>query len=63
MLVSSHLLHEVQLVADHLLVVARGRILADAPIVELMQGHDSLEDAYIELTDGDVDGGNCEQNT
>ena len=54
-LVSSHLLHEVQLVADHLVVIGRGRILADAAIDEVLEGHASLEDAYIDLTSGDVE--------
>ena len=53
-LVSSHLLHEVQLVADHLLVIGRGRLLADASMSDVLAGHDSLEDAYVELTSGDV---------
>jgi ABC-2 type transport system ATP-binding protein len=35
-LVSSHLMSEMQLTADHLVVVGRGRLIADAPIGELV---------------------------
>jgi ABC-2 type transport system ATP-binding protein len=34
-LVSSHLMTEMQLVADHVIVLGRGRVLADAPMAEL----------------------------
>ena len=34
--VSSHLMSEMALTADHLIVIGRGRVLADAPIVELL---------------------------
>lgn len=37
-LVSSHLMSEMQLLADHLLVLGRGRLLADAPIDEVIAG-------------------------
>jgi ABC-2 type transport system ATP-binding protein len=36
-LVSSHLLAEMQLLADHVLVIGRGRLLADAPLHELIR--------------------------
>ncbi|WP_431910874.1 ABC transporter ATP-binding protein [Amycolatopsis thermoflava] len=35
-LVSSHLMSEMQLTADHLLVIGKGRLLADAPLGELL---------------------------
>ncbi|MGW0662267.1 ABC transporter ATP-binding protein [Streptodolium elevatio] len=47
--VSSHLMAEMANTADHLVVIGRGRLLADAPIGELT-GTASLEDAYLELT-------------
>jgi ABC-2 type transport system ATP-binding protein len=50
--VSSHLLSEMQVTADHLIVIGRGRLIADAPLAEIVAGHDSLEDAYYQLTDG-----------
>ncbi|MEX5718817.1 ABC transporter ATP-binding protein [Geodermatophilus maliterrae] len=37
-LVSSHLMGEVELTADHLLVIDRGRLLADTPLRDLLAG-------------------------
>jgi len=50
-LVSSHLISELALTADHLLVIGAGRVLADTPLAELTRGHASLEAAYFALTD------------
>ena len=36
MLVSSHLLSEMQLMADHVVVIARGRLVADGTVDELV---------------------------
>ena len=41
-LLSSHLLHEVELLADHLVVIARGRIVADGRRSELLGGGGTL---------------------
>lgn len=38
-LVSSHLMSEMALTADHLLVIGRGRMLADMPVSELIARH------------------------
>ncbi|HJP77960.1 MAG TPA: ATP-binding cassette domain-containing protein [Pseudonocardiaceae bacterium] len=38
-LVSSHLMSEMALTADHLLIIGRGRILADTPLNELIKRH------------------------
>ena len=46
-LVSSHLLNELPDLADHVVVIGRGRVLADATIQELTNGAASLEDAYL----------------
>jgi ABC-2 type transport system ATP-binding protein len=54
-LVSSHLLAEMQLLADHVLVIGRGRLLAAAPLHELTARSGSLEAAYLELTGGEVE--------
>jgi ABC-2 type transport system ATP-binding protein len=54
-LVSSHLLSELPDVADHVVVIGRGRVLADATIAELTAGQSSLEDAYLRLTSGMVE--------
>jgi len=37
-LVSSHLMSELQLMADHVLLLGRGRLLVDAPIGEVIAG-------------------------
>jgi ABC-2 type transport system ATP-binding protein len=37
-LVSSHLMSELEGTADHLLVIRRGRLVADAPVAELLAG-------------------------
>jgi ABC-2 type transport system ATP-binding protein len=49
-LVSSHLMSEMQDTADHVIVVGRGRVIADAPIAEILMRWPSLEAAYLELT-------------
>jgi len=48
-LVASHLMNEMAVTADHLLVIGRGRLLADAALAEFT-GESSLEDAYLRLT-------------
>src|SRR5581483_4025192 len=53
-LVSSHLISEMALTAQHLLVIGGGRLLADASLAQLTRGHASLEDAYLALTAGAV---------
>jgi ABC-2 type transport system ATP-binding protein len=54
-LVSSHLLGELPGVADHVVVIGRGRVLADGPLEDLTAGAASLEDAYLRLTTGAVE--------
>ncbi|WP_035854816.1 ABC transporter ATP-binding protein [Cryptosporangium arvum] len=54
-LVSSHLMSEMALTADHLLVVGRGRLLADASLASFVGDHPSLEDAYLALTSESVE--------
>jgi ABC-2 type transport system ATP-binding protein len=49
-LVSSHLMSELQPMADHVVIVGRGRVVADASITELLTDRASLEEAYLELT-------------
>jgi len=36
--------------ADHLIVIGRGRLLADTAMADLTAGHASLEDAFMALT-------------
>jgi ABC-2 type transport system ATP-binding protein len=54
-LVSSHLLSELPDVADHVVVIGRGRVLAAGTIGELTAGASSLEDVYLRLTTGAVE--------
>ncbi|GLY84432.1 ABC transporter ATP-binding protein [Actinoallomurus iriomotensis] len=48
-LLSSHLLHEIEQVADRLVLIGRGRILAQGTVAELSRGR-SLEETFLELT-------------
>ena len=48
--VSSHLISEMALTAERLVVIGRGRLLADTTVAELSAGAASLEDAFFRLT-------------
>jgi ABC-2 type transport system ATP-binding protein len=48
--VSSHLISEMALMAEHVVVIGRGRLLADAPVADLAASAPSLEDAFLALT-------------
>jgi ABC-2 type transport system ATP-binding protein len=48
--VSSHLISEMALTADHFVVIGQGRLLADTSVAELSARSDSLEDAFLRLT-------------
>jgi len=54
-LVASHLMSEMALTADHLIVIGRGRLLADAPVTGFVPTGASLEDAYLRLTETAVE--------
>ena len=49
--VSSHLMSELQLIADRVVIIERGRLLADAAVEDLLAHGDTLEDAYLRLTE------------
>ena len=51
-LISSHQLAEVQLLASHVIVLHHGRLVADGPLDTLLGTHRSLEDAYLAMTEG-----------
>jgi ABC-2 type transport system ATP-binding protein len=51
-LVSSHLMSELQDIAGHVVVVGGGRVVQSAPTVDLTGRYGSLEAAYLELTRG-----------
>ncbi len=48
--VSSHLISEIALMAEHLVVIGQGRLLADTSVAGLSAGAGSLEDAFLQLT-------------
>jgi ABC-2 type transport system ATP-binding protein len=48
--VSSHLISEMALMADHLVVIGQGRLLADTSVDQMSRGAPSLEAAFLELT-------------
>jgi ABC-2 type transport system ATP-binding protein len=54
-LLSSHLMSEMSQTADRLIVIGRGRILADGAVGDVVGSSASLEDAYLALTAGDVE--------
>jgi ABC-2 type transport system ATP-binding protein len=51
-LISSHLISEVAQTADQLIVIGRGRLLAQTTVAELSASGKSLEEAFFQLTDG-----------
>ena len=50
-LISSHLISEVAMTADELIVIGRGQLLAQTTVAELSASAGSLEDAFFRLTD------------
>ena len=52
-LVSSHLLAEVAQTVDQVLIIDRGRLLAQGSLDELTGAGQTLEDVYLELTGGE----------
>jgi ABC-2 type transport system ATP-binding protein len=51
-LVSSHQLAEVEQLADDLVVIAAGRVVASGPLESVVGVHAGLEEAFLELTAG-----------
>jgi ABC-2 type transport system ATP-binding protein len=54
-LVSSHLIGEMAITADRLVVVGQGRLLADTTVADLAARSSSLEEAFLELTTASAD--------
>jgi ABC-2 type transport system ATP-binding protein len=48
--VSSHFMAETEATAEHLIVISRGRLLADTTVAEFTAGVGSLEEAFMRLT-------------
>jgi ABC-2 type transport system ATP-binding protein len=53
--VSSHLIAEMALTADRLIVIGGGRLLADTTVAGLSARSGSLEEAFLELTSGSAE--------
>jgi ABC-2 type transport system ATP-binding protein len=53
--VSSHLIGEVARTAEQVVVIGRGRLLAETSVAELSARSGSLEGAFLELTSGSVE--------
>jgi len=53
--VSSHLISEMAMMAEHLVVISGGRLVADASPEHLAAGANSLEEAFFELTSATTD--------
>jgi ABC-2 type transport system ATP-binding protein len=51
-LVSSHLMSEMQQVADDLVVIAKGRVVRAGTTADVVAGHSDLEAAYFAWTEG-----------
>jgi ABC-2 type transport system ATP-binding protein len=51
---SSHLIAEMAITAEHVVVIAAGRLLADLPVAELSAQSESLEDAVLDLIAGNA---------
>jgi ABC-2 type transport system ATP-binding protein len=47
---SSHVISELALTVEHVIVVGHGQLIADADVAELTAGRSSLEEAFMELT-------------
>ena len=54
-LISSHLISEVAQTADQLIVIGRGRLLAQTTVAELSARSTSLEEAFFQLTEGSTE--------
>jgi ABC-2 type transport system ATP-binding protein len=50
-LVSSHLMSEMAITADHLIVIGGGRLIADTTPADFTIGSESLEDAFLRVTE------------
>jgi sodium transport system ATP-binding protein len=55
-LFSSHLMHEVSRLCDHIVIVSEGSIVASGTTDEIRAaaGEDNLEDAFVKLVEGGV---------
>jgi ABC-2 type transport system ATP-binding protein len=53
-LLSTHILQEVEAMASRVILINEGRLVYDGPVADLTQGHDGLEGAFKRLTATDA---------
>jgi len=53
--VSSHLISEMALMAERLVIIGQGRLLADTSVAQMSAGASSLEAAFLELTEASAE--------
>jgi ABC-2 type transport system ATP-binding protein len=53
--VSSHLISEMALMAERLVVIGQGRLLADTSVAEMSAGAPSLEAAFLAMTEASTE--------
>jgi len=59
-LLSTHILQEVEAMADRVVFINRGRVVFDGTPAEMQFGHATLDEAFYALTEGAVqEGGTC----
>jgi ABC-2 type transport system ATP-binding protein len=58
-LLSTHILQEVEAMADRVIFINRGRVVFDGTPAEMQAGHASLDDAFHALTEGALQEGNA----
>lgn len=54
-LVASHLIAEMELTADRLVIIGRGKLIAETSLADLTARWTTLEEAYVQLTAGNGD--------
>lgn len=61
-LVSSHLLSEMEVTADRLVIIGKGRLIGEWDKQELLDGHSSLEEAYWAVASAHAEYGSAGEN-
>jgi ABC-2 type transport system ATP-binding protein len=52
-IMNSHLLSEVELVASRVAIIDKGRLLANDSVASLRAQHDTLENGYLAIVNGE----------
>ena len=55
LIISSHIMQEVQAVCDRIVIINRGEIVADGKTSELTENIDNIDKVFIELKNAEVD--------